>query len=121
MPVVLALVSSALWGSADFLGGLLSRRRNAVAVVGASQMAGLVAVTLAAVVTGGFTGPLGWLPWAVLAGAVGAAGIMGVVSPIAALGAIVPVVLGVASGEQPSGLALAGIVLALGGAVAASG
>jgi drug/metabolite transporter (DMT)-like permease len=50
-----------------------------------------------------------------------ASGTMGVVSPIAALGAVVPVVGGLLSGEQPSALASAGIVLALVGAVAASG
>jgi drug/metabolite transporter (DMT)-like permease len=70
--------------------------------------------------------------WSVLAGLVGAAGLvsfytalgcgtMGVVSPIAALGAIVPVLLGLAQGESPSGLVVAGLVLALLGVVTASG
>jgi drug/metabolite transporter (DMT)-like permease len=132
MAVLLALLSSGLWGSADFVGGLLSRRRAAYAVVGASQAAGLAVATVAAVVTGGFGAPLGWLVPAVLAGLCGAlglvmfyvalaAGTMGVVSPIAALGAVVPVVGGLLQGEQPSALAVAGIVLALLGAVAASG
>jgi drug/metabolite transporter (DMT)-like permease len=46
---------------------------------------------------------------------------MGVVSPIAALGAVVPVLIGVAGGERPSAVQLAGIALALAGAAAASG
>jgi drug/metabolite transporter (DMT)-like permease len=50
-----------------------------------------------------------------------ASGTMGVVSPIAALGAVVPVLVGVLSGERPSGLALLGIVLGLAGAAAAGG
>lgn len=132
MPVVLALLSSALWGSADFLGGLLSRRLRAVAVVAASQALGLLAVTCVAIVTGGFGADTGWVPWAVLSGITGslglvcfyaalASGTMGVVSPIAALGAVVPVIIGLLSGEHPSPLALLGIAVALAGAVAASG
>ena len=39
---LLALLSSVLWGSADFLGGVVSRRRAAALVVGASQLAGLL-------------------------------------------------------------------------------
>lgn len=132
MAVLLALLSSGLWGSADFLGGLLSRRIAAYAVVGASQAAGLAVATIAALLTGGFGAPLGWVLPAVAAAVCGALGLlafyqalsigtMGVVSPIAALGAVVPVVGGLLAGEQPSALASAGIVLALVGAVAASG
>ena len=132
MAVLLALLSSLVWGSSDFLGGVLSRRLAAYAVVGASQAAGFVAATGAAVVTDGFSVPLTWVAPAVLAalsGSLGlicfyaalASGTMGVVSPIAALGALVPVVAGLLAGEQPSALASAGIVLALVGAVAASG
>ncbi len=132
MAVLLALLSSGLWGSADFLGGLLSRRRAAYAVVGASQAAGLAVATVAAIVTGGFGSPLGWVVPSVLAAVGGslalvsfyaalAGGTMGVVSPITALGAVVPVVAGLLAGERPSAFASAGIVLGLLGAVAASG
>jgi drug/metabolite transporter (DMT)-like permease len=128
----LALLSSVLWGGADFLGGLLSRRRPAAAVVGASQAVGLAAVATAAVVTGEVSGPTAWLPWSVLAGLAGTVGLvcfyaalstgtMGVVSPIAALGAVVPVLIGVAGGERPGAVQVAGIALALVGAAAASG
>jgi drug/metabolite transporter (DMT)-like permease len=130
--VVLALFSSILWGSADFYGGLLSRRLSAYAVVGGSQAFGLLAVTIAALATGGFAEPTGWIGWSVLAGVSGslglvcfyaalASGTMGVVSPIAALGAVVPVAAGLARGEQPSAVAVVGIVVGLAGAVAASG
>lgn len=130
--ILLALLSSAMWGTSDFAGGLLSRRRPSYAVVGASQAIGLAAATVVALATGGFGEPRDWLLWAVLAGASGALGLvcfyaalasgtMGVVSPIAALGAIVPVAVGVLSGESPTLLAVLGIVLALAGAVAASG
>jgi drug/metabolite transporter (DMT)-like permease len=103
-----------------------------MAVVGGSQLCGLLAIATVAVATGAWRGDTGWLPWAVAAGLAGtgglvcfyaalAAGTMGVVSPIAALGAVVPVIIGVVSGERPSGVSLAGLVVALLGAVLASG
>ncbi len=128
----LALLSSGLWGSADFFGGLLSRRLPSIAVVAWSQAAGLVVGLLVALGTGAWSDPPGWLPWAVLAGVSGACGLiafyaalasgtMGVVSPIAALGAVVPVLAGVLQGEQPTALQSVGIAVALLGAVLASG
>ena len=128
----LALLSALLWGGADFGGGLLSRRLRAAAVVGASQAFALVAVLAVVLVTGAHAGPWDWLWWSVAAGVAGtiglvafyaalAAGTMGVVSPIAALGAVVPVLVGVAAGERPTSVQVAGIALALAGAVAASG
>ncbi len=132
MAVLLAVLSSLLWGSADFVGGVLSRRRPAYAVVAASQALGLVAVSVVAVVTRAWTAPGGWLPWALAAGVAGTAGLvcfyaglasgtMGVVSSIAALGALVPVLVGLLQGDRPSTLAFGGIALAVLGAVAASG
>ena len=132
MAALLALLSSLLWGGADFLGGTVSRRLPALLVVGASQFAGLLAIALVAVATGELDAPTGYLPWAVAAGIAGliglvafysalAMGTMGVVSPIAALGVVVPVVVGLARGERPAALQLAGIVLAVVGVVLASG
>jgi drug/metabolite transporter (DMT)-like permease len=129
---VLALLSSVLWGSADFFGGILSRRLPAVVVVASSQLAGLVAVAVVAVAAGAFNSPTGYLPWAVAAGLTGviglvafyaalAAGTMGVVSPIAALGVVVPVVVGIAQGERPGALQVVGITVAIAGVVLASG
>lgn len=128
----LALLSSGLWGSADFFGGLMSRRLPPIAVVAWSQSSGLVVGLVVATVVGAWSDPSGWLPWAVLAGASGALGLiafyaalasgtMGVVSPIAALGAVVPLLAGVLAGEQPSALQRVGIGVALLGAVLASG
>src|SRR6476659_943933 len=50
--VLLALLSSVMWGSSDFLGGLRSRIRPAMAVVGGSQLCGLLAIATVALVTG---------------------------------------------------------------------
>jgi drug/metabolite transporter (DMT)-like permease len=127
--VILALCSSLLWGTSDFLGGTASRRLAASVVVGASQ--GLALVGLLPLVL--LYGSQPDHPWAAvaagLAGVIGlgafytalAGGTMGVVAPIAALGAILPVVVGVARGEQPSALQVLGIVVAIAGVVLASG
>lgn len=132
MPVVLALLSCLLWGSADFGGGLLARRLPSPVVVRWSQNAALVFVAVLALATGAWRDPAGWAGWSVAAGLAGmsglvcfyaalAAGTMGVVSPIAALGTVVPVLVGVLSGERPGRLAVLGIVLGLVGAAAAGG
>jgi drug/metabolite transporter (DMT)-like permease len=132
MAVVLALLSSVLWGTGDFIGGITTKRRAALAVVGGSQAVGLLAVGIYALAIGAYRDPTGWIPWSIATGAIGGAGLiafysalasgtMGVVSPIAGLGAIVPVVVGLAEGETPGTVAVIGLVLALAGAVAASG
>ena len=132
MAAVLALLSSLLWGGSDFLGGTVSRRRPAALVVGVSQSAGLVTILVVAVLAGALDDEGAYLPWAILAGVAGVVGLvsfyaalamgtMGVVSPIAALGVVVPVLVGLARGERPAGLQLAGIVIAVVGVVLASG
>lgn len=132
MAIFLALMSSVLWGAGDFLGGLRSRSRPAVAVVAGSMFSGLVVIALVALVYGAYHDPSGWLPWAVMAGLAGAAGLvafywalasgtMGVVSPIAALGVSVPVIIGFIRGEVPSTLQSVGLAVALAGAIATSG
>jgi drug/metabolite transporter (DMT)-like permease len=121
-----------LWGCADFAGGLVARRLPAVAVVAWSQLAGLVLVAAVALVTGAYHAPSGWIGWAVLAGLSGALGLVafytalatgtvGVVAPLAALGAVVPVLAGLLAGERPTPVQAVGMVVAIGGAVLASG
>ncbi|MBJ7452840.1 MAG: EamA family transporter, partial [Blastococcus sp.] len=44
MAVVLALSSAVVYGAADFLGGLASRRTSVFGVVALSQVVGLVAL-----------------------------------------------------------------------------
>jgi drug/metabolite transporter (DMT)-like permease len=130
--VVLALMSSLLWGIADFSGGTASRRLPAIMVVLASQAIGLVPPAVAALAIGAWSAPAGYLPWAAAAGLTGmlglllfyramAIGTIGVVSPIAALSVVIPVAAGLATGHWPSAVAGAGIVLAVIGVVAASG
>ncbi|MFV0459168.1 MAG: EamA family transporter [Actinomycetales bacterium] len=129
---VLALLSSLVWGTSDFGGGLASKRAGALHVVAYSQAAGLVVIAVAAVVTGAYTAPLDYLPWAALAAVSGAGGLvcfysalasgrMGVVAPIAALGVLVPVLVGLAQGERPGVLQLLGAAAGVVGVVMAAG
>ncbi|MGN6378801.1 MAG: EamA family transporter [Gaiellales bacterium] len=130
LAVALGLGSSVVWGTADFLGGLFTRRLTLSGVVIASQFAGLAALVVALILLGGHATPrsLGIGAAAGLCGAVGiasfyaalAAGKMSIVSPVSACGALVPMVLALATGERPGTLALAGAVVALAGAVLAS-
>lgn len=125
MTALLALTAAAFYGSADFLGGLISKRAPAAAVAVVSQVAGLplLAVLLFAVPTesvafgdvgwgaaGGFFGGLGLV--ALYAGLAG--GQMAIVAPLTGLiAAAIPVGYSAATGDLPEALALAGITLAL--------
>jgi drug/metabolite transporter (DMT)-like permease len=127
--VLLALLSSVLWGTSDFLGGTATRRLPSLVVVGASQGIALVALVPLALVFGAPPDSLWPGVAAGLAGVVGlgmfyaalAEGTMGVVAPIAALGALLPVAVGLSRGESPSTLQAAGIVAAIAGVGLASG
>ncbi|HEY0870108.1 MAG TPA: DMT family transporter [Acidothermaceae bacterium] len=132
MTAVLALLASLVWGTSDFMGGVVSRRVRPLLVVAIAHTIALATLLVVAAVAGTFSAKLGYLPWSVAAGAVGlislvafygalSTGTMGIVAPIAGTGAVVPVVVGLASGESPSGWQIAGIVAAVAGVVLASG
>ncbi|WP_375388736.1 EamA family transporter [uncultured Amnibacterium sp.] len=124
MSIVLALLGALCYGTADFAGGLASRRASALAVVFCGQLASAVVLAVVLVVVPGrFDVPsIAWGAAAGLTGAVAlllfyrslAVGAMTVVAPVTAvMSAIVPVVGGVALGERPAPLALVGVVLAV--------
>lgn len=129
MSVALALLSSLLWGAADFLGGTATRRLPSAVVVGGSQAVALVCLLPLALLFGArpdhlLVGCLAGLAGVLALGAFYAAlagGTMGVVAPIAALGALLPLAVGLVRGESPSGLQVAGIVVAILGVVLTSG
>lgn len=128
---LLALLSSVLWGGADYVGGVLSRRRAALQIATGSQGIALVVVWSVLLLSGTvITGDA--VRWGLLAGACGglavmafyaalAAGTMGIVAPVSALGLIVPVMGGLLAGERPGPLQLIGIAVAVVGVVLASG
>jgi drug/metabolite transporter (DMT)-like permease len=130
LSAALALASSVAWGSADFLAGLISRRRAVMSVLFLSQAAGLVVIGAIVLIRGeAVVGDRLWLAaLGAIAGAVAlgcfyrglAIGAMGVVAPISAGAAVIPVAVGVAAGERPEAIQWAGIVLAVGGIALAS-
>jgi len=136
MASILALLSSILWGTADYLAGNMTKRFKAIAVTGASQAIGLITGIVLVVATGSYIAPnLSWdgyfLP-AVGAGIAGffglvsfysglATGRMGVVSPISTLSAVIPLSFAFISGERPTTIQILGMCIALLGAFCASG
>jgi len=125
MGALLALVSSVAWGCADFAGGLGARRLSGWRVVAVSYPAGglILLIFSLTLVPGEITAEVLWLSaFTALVGITGmlllyaalAAGPMGIVSPLTAVGgAVVPVIVGIARGEQVTALFLVGVILAL--------
>ena len=132
MAALLALLSSFTWGTADFLGGILSKRRNAIAVIGGSQPYGLIAITIVAlafnkfwfneqiIIYGIFAGLIGMLALMAYYQAL-ATGSMGIVAPIGSLGVLVPLVYAYLDGDKPTTMQNIGIAAAIIGVVLASG
>ena len=126
MGIVLALGAAVAYGLSDFIGGLASRRTTPwpVALLGAvGALAGASLLSLV-VVGDPTTADLLWGAASGLGSGVGtvflyrglANGRMAVVAPVSAVGAaVVPVVVGVATGERPSTLIAVGIAVALPG------
>ena len=137
MAAFLALLSSALWGSADFYGGKLSKKHSAFVVLGAQQFFGFLTGALLVLVTGAWSAPAlgkdGYLIPGILAGLAGYAGLvclyaglstgrMGVVSPISSLSAVIPLSYAlIFKGDQLTFLVSVGVVLATLGGFLASG
>lgn len=129
MAVVLGLLVSVFYGSGDFMGGLASKRTRTSAVVVGSFVTSTGALVLVTAVVGATVGLPSTSSRTVLlgvaAGLVGpialialyrglALGRMAVVAPTTAVvAAIVPFAWGIASGERPPVLAMAGVVVAL--------
>ena len=125
MAIVLALLSALCYGTSDFIGGRASRRVPplTVALAGELTIVPVTFVVIPLVEDAPFTAPALW--WGVLGGAAGSAGVLGlyaalsrgsmtVVAPTTGVvAAVLPVVVGVATGERPGPLAAAGIVLAM--------
>jgi drug/metabolite transporter (DMT)-like permease len=130
MTAAAALLASVAWGVADFLGGVKSRVVPTLVVLLLAQVSGVLAIGL--VVAVAWNAPPGpSILWAALAGVFGcvglasfyrgmAVGAISVVAPIAAVGAIVPVVFGIATGDDVSRLQGVGFALALSGVALAS-
>ena len=137
MASLLALLSSGLWGSADYHAGKLSKRFPTIAVLGTSQAIGFVTGVILVILTGAWTadafGSSGYLVAGACAGISGYLGLislyaglstgrMGVVSPISSLGALIPLAYAIViKGDQLSTVLSIGVAAALIGGFLASG
>lgn len=128
--IALALGASLTWGLSDFFGPLKGRTLGVLRVLFYVQLGGLAGIALIVAIRGkgpadaaaflaipaGISGTLGF--YAYYRGMV--VGAMSIVAPIAGISAVVPVTVGIASGDRPSAWKLAGIACALAGVFLAS-
>ena len=133
MSIVFALLSAAVYGVGDWLGGRASRVQKSLVVATLGQTVSLVMVGAIVLVAGTSAPGVSTWCWAAGGGIVGSLGIVGlyhglahgdvsVVAPVSAVvGAAVPVVVGLASGERPGVLAIVGIVVAVAAVALVSG
>ncbi|HZR10638.1 MAG TPA: DMT family transporter [Myxococcales bacterium] len=125
MALILALLSAALYGTADFLGGVAARRAPALGVTALAQGVGLVLVAAALpLFPAELPSAIGAL-WGIGAGVTGAGGVallyygfkvgrMSVVAPVTAVCSItIPVLAALGLGERPGPLAVGGILVAI--------
>jgi drug/metabolite transporter (DMT)-like permease len=125
MTAILALSAAAIYGTADFFGGVAARRSSPMTVTLLAHVVGLLLLAAALpLLPEAHVAPPD-LVYGALAGVIGAGGLilfyralatgtMSVVAPVAALfGAALPVVVGVGMGEHLSPSALVGITIAI--------
>ena len=125
LAIVLALASAIGYGGSDFAAGLASRGASVIRVTLLASAVSLVAVLAALPFAAGHPPSASALAWGAVAGLGGTAGgialyigfqhaAFSVAGPLSAVGAAgFSVLAGLLYGERPTGLALAGIVLAL--------
>ncbi|MDQ1579771.1 MAG: hypothetical protein QOD05_546 [Microbacteriaceae bacterium] len=124
LTAVFGLTGALIFGAADFLGGLASRRISAVRVTALSATTGLVVLLIATAFVGG-TWSSGAILWGALSGVSGALAIsllyaslaigpMSILSPLTAvLGAVVPMTWGLLAGDRLAPIGYAALALAL--------
>ena len=124
LAVLLSLCSAVAYGLSDFLGGLLAKRVSVWAVAATSQSAAAV-LTASLVTTFATEASPAAIWWGILGGLGSGAGNvfiyrglaggrMAVVAPLSAIAsAALPVMVGLATGERPGFVPIAGVLVAL--------
>lgn len=129
--IAVALGCSAVWGVADFLGGLQAKRFAVPVILAAMYVAALATLVVVVLLTGAGAPSSRPAVAALVAGLVGIVGIgcfyrglavgtMAVVAPIAATGVSIPVVAGLVGGDAPGVTGMIGLPLAVAGVVVAA-
>ncbi len=117
MALILALLSAALYGTADFLGGLAARRTAALAATVVAQGCGLVLAALALPLFPAQPPSAAGALWGVGVALLYyglALGRVSVVAPVTAVCSItIPVLAAIGLGERPGPVALGGIAVAI--------
>jgi drug/metabolite transporter (DMT)-like permease len=122
--VLLALLGAASYGVSDFIGGIVGKRASPWAVAATGGIGGASVVTVFALVSPGdpVAADLAWGAAAGIGAGTGTAflyrglssGRMGVVAPVSGvLAVVIPVMVGVVTGERPGPLVWLGIVSAV--------
>ncbi|CAB4938524.1 unannotated protein [freshwater metagenome] len=129
--ILLALMASGLWGTSDFIGGLRTRTSSVFGVLLVIESVSIAVTGIVVIVSGDPFPDWGTVALAAGTGLCGAFGLlffyqalaigtMSIVAPISACGVVIPVLVGLISGDPLTALVAAGIVLALAGVVLAS-
>ncbi len=129
--IALALGTALCYGVSNFIGPLISRDLPTMAVIIAGQTVALTVSAVVVLVHGEGTPDAAEIGAGLLAGAGNAGGLalfyaaaesgpLSIVTPIGATGAIVPVLIGIATGDDPGPIGIAGIVLAISGVALAA-
>jgi drug/metabolite transporter (DMT)-like permease len=116
---------------ADFLGGLMTRRMAVLVVLVIAQSAGLLVIALVVLASGEPAPDAEFVPYAMLSGLAGICGLaafyrglavgkMSLVAPVSTMAALVPVVVGLATGERPSAVQLVGAAVGMAGVTLAA-
>jgi len=125
MAYLLAIAAAVFYGSADFIGGVATRRAAAIPVVLISQAAGLLLVLVLLPVLPAASPTSADIAWGAAAGLAGGTGVallyhalavgtMSVVAPTTAVcGVAIPVIASVLLGERPGTIAVLGILLGI--------
>ncbi len=124
MGALLALLAATAWGSGDYLGATATRRQSSITVTASAQIIGLTLLAVGSLIVAG-DATADDVIWPGIGGAAGAAGLVllyhglahgkiSVIAPIAGVvGAGVPVVWGIAAGEDLGPLRASGLIAGL--------
>ena len=131
LAIGLSLAACLGWGVADYLGGIKSRQLPVLTVLMVSSFFGLALIIAIVWIRGQALPANPAMLYAVAAGAAGtlallllyramAVGSMAIIAPISATGVVLPVLMGLVSGDSPSHLQGLGMAAAMIGSVLAS-